>query len=221
MANQPTEITAAVHDYLLATGLREADILRRLRKETETHEWAVMQITPEQGAFMALLAELICCQRYLEIGVFTGYSSLAVALAIQPDGRVTALDRNADYTATAKAYWREAGVAEHIELRLGDADASLTALLTEDRAESYDFAFIDADKSGYDSYYEACLKLLRPGGLLALDNMFHLGRVGRPDDWNEDTSAINALNVKIKADNRVSFSMVPVGDGLTLCRKRF
>ncbi len=220
MANRPTELTGALHDYLFSTGFREADILRRLRNETASHEWAMMQITPEQGAFMALLAELIGCRHYLEIGVFTGYSSLAVALAIAPHGKITALDKNANHTATAERYWREAGVSEHIELRLGDADVSLAALLAEGRAESYDFAFIDADKSGYDGYYESCLKLLRPGGLLALDNMFHLGRIGRPGDWNEDTGAINALNVKIKADDRVSFSLVPIGDGLSLCRKR-
>ncbi len=220
MANRPTELTGALHDYLFATGFREADILRRLRNETEHHEWAVMQITPQQGAFMGLLAELIDCRQYLEVGVFTGYSSLAVALAITPQGKVTALDKNPDYTATAEHYWHEAGVAEHIELRIGDAHESLASLLAEGRAESYDFAFIDADKTGYDNYYEACLKLLRPGGLLALDNMFHHGRIGRPDDWNEGTEAIDALNVKIKADDRVSFSLVPVGDGLSLCRKR-
>jgi len=220
MANRPTELTGALHDYLFATGFREADILRRLRNETESHEWAIMQITPQQGAFMAILAELVGCRHYLEIGVFTGYSSLAVALAITPQGKVTALDKNADYTGTAERYWREAGVAEHIELRLGDARASLDALLAEGRAQSYDFAFIDADKSGYDDYYELCLKLLRPGGLLALDNMFHHGRIGRPGDWNEDTNVIDALNVKIQADERVSFSLVPIGDGLSLCRKR-
>ena len=220
MANRPTELTEALHDYLLATGVREADILGRLREETASHEWAIMQITPEQGAFMALLAELIGCRCYLEIGVFTGYSSLAVALAIQPEGRITALDKNADYTVTAERYWREAGVAEAIDLRLVDADDTLAALLAEGRAESYDFAFIDADKSGYDGYYEACLQLLRPGGLLALDNMFHLGRIGRPEDWNTDTEAIDTLNRKIAADARVSVSLVPIGDGLSLCRKR-
>lgn len=220
MANRPTVLTDALHEYLFSTGFREVGILRRLRKETESHEWAIMQITPQQGAFMGLLAELIGCRQYLEIGVFTGYSSLAMALAIAPEGKVTALDKNPDYTVKAEQYWREAGVAEHIELRLGDAHASLTALIAEGRAESYDFAFIDADKSGYNDYYEACLKLLRPGGLLALDNMFHHGRIGRPGDWNEDTKVINSLNEKIKEDNRVSFSLIPIGDGLSLCRKR-
>ena len=220
MANRPTELTAALHDYVLAHGFREADVLARLRAETESHEWAIMQITPEQGAFMAILAELIGAKRYLEIGVFTGYSSLAVALAMGAGGHVTALDSNETYTDTAKRYWRDAGLAENIELRLGDARTSLAELLAEGQAGSYNFAFIDADKSGYDGYYEACLELLRPGGLLTLDNMFHLGRVAVRDKWSDDTPAIDALNAKIKTDERVSVSMVPIGDGLTLCRKR-
>ena len=220
MANRPTELTPALHDYVLAHGFREDDVLRRLREETQSHEWAIMQITPEQGAFMAILAELIGAKRYLEIGVFTGYSSLSVALAMGSGGHVTALDSNETYTATAQRYWQEAGLAKNIELRLGDARASLADLLAEGQAGSYDFAFIDADKSGYGSYYEACLDLLRPGGLLALDNMFHLGRVATRDKWSEDTPVIDALNAKIKADQRVSVSMVPIGDGLTLCRKR-
>ena len=220
MANRPTELTPALHDYVLAHGFREDGILARLREETASHEWAIMQITPEQGAFMAILAELIGAKRYLEIGVFTGYSSLAVALAMGADSHVTALDSNETYTDTAKRYWSEAGLAENIELRLGDARASLADLLAEGQAGSYDFAFVDADKSGYDGYYEACLELLRPGGLLMLDNMFHLGRVAARDKWSEDTPAIDALNAKIKSDERVSVSMVPIGDGLTLCRKR-
>ena len=220
MANRPTELTSALHDYVLAHGFREDDVLKRLREETQSHEWAIMQITPEQGAFMAILAELIGAKRYLEIGVFTGYSSLSVALAMGSGGHVTALDSNETYTATAQRYWQEAGLAENIELRLGDARASLADLLAEGQSGSYDFAFIDADKSGYDGYYEACLNLLRPGGLLALDNMFHLGRVAPPDKWSEDTPVIDALNAKIKADQRVSVSMVPIGDGVTLCRKR-
>ncbi len=220
MANRPTELTPALHDYLLAHGFREAEILKRLRVETQSHEWAIMQIAPEQGAFMAILAELIGCRRYLEIGVFTGYSSLNLALAMGPGGHVTALDSNENYTDTARRYWQEAGLAETIELRLGDARASLAELLAEGRAGSYDFAFIDADKSGYEGYYEACLELLRPGGLLALDNMFMSGRVTSRDKRGDDTLVIDALNAKIKADGRVSVSMIPIADGLTLCRKR-
>ena len=220
MANRPTELTLALHDYLLAHGFREAEILARLRQETQSHERAIMQITPEQGAFMGLLAELIGCRRYLEIGVFTGYSSLVLALAMGAGGHVTALDRNAEYTEIAERYWREAGLAENIELRLGDASDSLAQLLAEGRAGRYDFAFIDADKTGYDGYYEACLELLRPGGLLALDNMFHLGRVAPREKWAEETPAIDALNAKVKDDERVNIAMIPIGDGLTLCRKR-
>ena len=220
MANRPTELTLALHDYLLAHGFREAEILARLRQETQSHERAIMQITPEQGAFIGLLAELIGCRRYLEIGVFTGYSSLVLALAMGAGGHVTALDRNAEYTEIAERYWREAGLAENIELRLGDASDSLAQLLAEGRAGSYDFAFIDADKTGYDGYYEACLELLRPGGLLALDNMFHLGRVAPREKWAEETPAIDALNAKVKDDERVNIAMIPIGDGLTLCRKR-
>ncbi len=220
MANRPTELIIALHDYLLAHGFREAEILTRLRQETQSHERAIMQITPEQGAFMALLAELIGCKRYLEVGVFTGYSSLALALAMGAGGHVTALDRDAEYTEIAERYWREAGLAERIELRLGDASDSLAQLLAEGQAGSYDFAFIDADKTGYDGYYEACLELLRPGGLLALDNMFHLGRVAPREKWAEETPAIDALNAKVKDDERVSIAMIPIGDGLTLCRKR-
>lgn len=220
MANRLTELTPALHDYLLAHGFREADVLQRLRAETASHEWAIMQITPEQGAFMAFMAEAIGCRRYLEIGVFTGYSSLNIALAMGPGGHVTALDNNETYTDTARRYWREAELAENVELRLGDADQSLNAMLSEGLAGSYDFAFIDANKSGYDGYYEACLELLRPGGLMALDNMFHLGRVAPREKWADDTPAIDALSRKIKSDNRVSMAMIPIGDGLTLCRKR-
>ena len=220
MANRPTELIIALHDYLLAHGFREAEILTRLRQETQSHERAIMQITPEQGAFMALLAELIGCKRYLEVGVFTGYSSLALALAMGAGGHVTALDRNEEYSEIAERYWRQAGVSENIELRLGDAQDSLAQLLAEGQAGSYDFAFIDADKSGYAGYYESCLELLRPGGLLGLDNMFHLGRVAPRQKWAEETPVIDALNAKIKTDERVSIAMIPIGDGLTLCRKR-
>ena len=142
MANSPTELTPALHDYVLAHGFRENEILARLREETQSHEWAIMQITPEQGAFMAILTELIGAKRYLEIGVFTGYSSLSVALAMGADGRITALDTNATYTETAKRYWKEAGLEENIELRLGDARTSLAELAAEGQAGSYDFAFI-------------------------------------------------------------------------------
>ena len=220
MSARPTELTESLHDYVLANGFREPDVLARLRAETESHEWAIMQISPEQGAFMALLTELIGAQSYLEVGVFTGYSSLAVALAMPPDGRVTALDRNDEWTRTARRYWEEAGVADRIELRLGDACETMAALLDEGRGESYDFAFIDADKADYDDYYEYCLRLVRPGGLIGLDNVFHMGNVAEPAKWTESTPVIDALNKKIKADERVTPVIIAIGDGLTLCRKR-
>jgi predicted O-methyltransferase YrrM len=220
MSNRPTELTAALHDYLQAHGVREPAALRRLREATADHEWAIMQITPEQGALMALLIELTGATRALEVGVFTGYSALAVALAMGPEGRLVALDRNAEWTEMAQRHWAEAGVADRIDLRLGDATESLEALRAEGLEQTFDFAFIDADKAQYDAYYEHCLALARPGGLIGLDNTFHMGKVADHAKWGESTPAVDALNKKIAADERVSIVMLPVGDGLTLCRKR-
>ncbi len=220
MSNRPTVLTDALHDYLLTNGFREPATLQRLRDETAGHEWAVMQISPEQGALMALLVELTGAKQYLEVGVFTGYSALAVALAMGPDGRVTALDQNAEWTDVARRHWQEAGVAERITLRLGDACETLDALIREGAEDRYDFAFIDADKADYDRYYERCLTLVRPGGLVAIDNVFHMGNVGDPAKWTENTPVVDGLNRKIRTDPRVSIAMLPIGDGLTLCRKR-
>lgn len=220
MSSRPTELTPALHDYLLTLGLREAPALVRLREETAELPLAIMQISPEQGALMALLVELLNVRRYLEVGVFTGYSALAVALALPSDGRIMALDVSEEWTSVAKRHWRSASVADKIELRLGDARESLERLLAEGGGDSYDFAFIDADKVAYDDYFEACLKLVRPGGLIALDNMFQSGRVVEIARRTDNTDAIDALNLKIKADERVSIAMVPIGDGLTLCRRR-
>ena len=220
MSARPTALTDALHDYLLAHGVRESAVMRRLRAETARHEMAGMQISPEQGALMALLVELTGATRALEIGVFTGYSALVVADAMGEDGRLTALDISADYTETARRFWAEAGVAERIELRLGDARESLAALRSEGHDGSYDLAFIDADKSGYDTYYEHCLALVRPGGLILIDNTFYMGRIAEPDRWQESGAVVDALNKKIKGDERVTMAMLPVGDGLTLCRKR-
>ena len=182
MSARPTALTHALHDYLVAHGVRESAVMRRLREETARHEMAVMQISPEQGALMALLVELTGAARALEVGVFTGYSALVVADAMGAQGRLTALDINAEYAETARRYWAEAGLAERIALRLGDARESLAELRAEGREGSYDFAFIDADKSGYDTYYEHCLALVRPGGLVLIDNSFHHGpdRGARP-----------------------------------------
>ena len=220
MSARPTTLTDALHDYLLAHGVRETPVMRRLREETAGHEMGRMQISPEQGALMALLAQSIGARRALEIGVFTGYSALVVADAMGAEGRLTALDINADYTEIARRFWAEAGVAERIELRLGDARESLAALRADGLDGSYDFAFIDADKSGYDTYYEQCLVLVRPGGLILLDNTFYMGRIAEPDRWQESGAVVDALNKKIKGDERVSMVMLPIGDGLTICRKR-
>ncbi len=209
-----------LYDYLQRVSLREPDVLRRLREETATHELAVMQISPEQGQFMALLVELIGARRTLEIGVFTGYSSLAVALALPPDGRIVACDVSEEFTSVARRYWAEAGVAEKIDLRLAPALQTLDGLLAAGEAGSYDFAFIDAEKTEYIDYFERALGLLRPGGLLAVDNVLLNGAVADPATDDDDTNAIRAFNDKLRDDRRVTLSMVPVGDGLTLARKR-
>ena len=219
MSARPTTLTDALHDYLLAHGVRESAVMRRLREETARHEMGRMQISPEQGALMALMAQSIGARRALEIGVFTGYSALVVADAMGAEGRLTALDINADYTEIARRFWAEAGLAERIELRLGDARDSLAALRADGLDGSYDFAFIDADKSGYDTYYEQCLALVRPSGLILLDNTFYMGRIAEPKRWQESGAVVDALNKKIKGDERVTMVMLPIGDGLTICRK--
>ena len=220
MANRSLTLTDALYDYLLQHSLREPAILAELRAETARMPVSAMQIAPEQGQFMALLVELIGARRTLEIGTFTGYSALCVALALPADGTVTACDVSEEYTAVARRYWAKAGVAGKIDLRLAPAVQTLDALLAEGRAGSYDFAFIDADKTGYDAYYERCLALLRPGGLVAVDNVLWGGDVANPGKTDPDTTAIRALNTKLRDDSRVSMSLIPVGDGLLLARKR-
>jgi len=220
MSRRSIEMTDALYAYLLENSLRETDILRRLREETAGLPGAGMQIAPEQGQFMALLAELIGARHCLEIGTFTGYSALAVALALPPEGRLIACDVNEETTAVARRYWQEAGVAGKIDLRLAPALETLDALLADGAAGRFDFAFIDADKSNYEAYYERCLDLLRDGGLIAVDNVLWGGAVTNPAPGDSDTRAIRALNAKIASDQRVSCSMLPLGDGLTLVRKR-
>ena len=220
MSARSTTLTNALHDYLQAQGVRESAVMRRLREETAGHEMAMMQISPEQGALMALLVELTGARRALEVGVFTGYSALVVAEAMGADGRLTALDISADYTEIARRFWAEAGLAERIDLRLGDARESLAALRACGLDGAYDFAFIDADKSGYDIYYEHCVALVRPGGLILIDNTFHMGQIAERGRWGENAPVVDALNRKIKADERVTMVMLPIGDGLTICRKR-
>ena len=220
MSARPTALTEALHDYLLAHGVRESAVMRRLREETARHAMGRMQISAEQGALMALLVQATGAKRALEIGVFTGYSALVVADAMGADGRLTALDVNAEYTEIARRFWAEAGLAERIELRHGDARESLAVLRREGLDGTYDFAFIDADKSGYDIYYEQCLALVRPGGLILIDNTFYMGRIAEPERWQESGAVVDALNRKIKGDERVTIVMLPIGDGLTICRKR-
>lgn len=206
--------------YVQKVGMREDDDLSRLREETAAHPMARMQISPEQGQFMALLVEVIGARRVFEVGTFTGYSAMCVAKAMGPAGRVIALDVSAEYTAIARQHWISAGIEGRIDLRLAPAAQSLAAMLAAGESGTYDFAFIDADKTGYDAYYEYALKLVRTGGLIAIDNVLWSGRVIDPTDTSDDTKALRALNTKIVADQRVSMCLVPIGDGLTLVRKR-
>jgi predicted O-methyltransferase YrrM len=220
MSNRTIGLEPALYDYLLSASLREHPALERLRAETAAHPKVNMQIAPEQGQLMALLARLIGAKRCIEVGVFTGYSSLAVALALPPTGRIIACDISEEYTAVARRYWEEAGVAGRIELRIAPALATLDALLAEGGAGSFDFAFIDADKEAYAEYYERMLVLLRPGGLIAVDNTLWDGDVADPANQEPDTVAIRAFNTKLRDDERIDLSLVPIGDGLTLARKR-
>jgi predicted O-methyltransferase YrrM len=220
MANRTLALDDRLYDYLLRHSLRDAPFLKRLRDETNAMPQRNMQIAPEQGQFMALLVELVGARRALEIGTFTGYSSTCIARAMGPAGRLVCCDISEAYTAVARRYWAEAGVADRIELKLGPALATLDGLLAGGGAGQYDFAFIDADKTNYDAYYERTLALMHPGGLIAIDNVLWDGAVADPQDQAPDTAAIRRLNDKVHADERVSASLVPIGDGLLLARKR-
>ena len=219
-ARKYTALDDRLYDYLLSVSLRESAVARRLREETAGMEHAVMQIAPDQGQFMALLVRLLGARRALEIGTFTGYSALCVAEALPQNGRLVACDRNAEWTAIAQRYWAEAGVADKITLRLGKAIQTLDALLAEGEAGRFDLAFIDADKPNYDGYYERCLALVRPGGLVAIDNVLWEGKVKDAETADADTQAIRALNAKLAADARVEMSMLSIADGLTLALKK-
>ncbi|HEY9635508.1 MAG TPA: class I SAM-dependent methyltransferase [Coleofasciculaceae cyanobacterium] len=210
-----------LYDYLLSVSLREPDILRQLREETARHPRAMMQIAPEQGQFMALLVQLLGATKTLEIGVFTGYSSLCIALALPSNGKIVACDVSEEFTAVARPYWQAAGVADKIDLRLAPGLETLDYLLATGQAETFDFAFIDADKENYEGYYERSLQLIRPGGLIAIDNVLWSGRVADPQAQDESTQVIRAFNTKLHHDQRVSLSLVPIADGLTLALKRF
>jgi caffeoyl-CoA O-methyltransferase len=210
----------AVERYLGEVVTRETPIQRRLRAETARLPMAGMQIGPDQGAFLALLVRLVGARRALEIGTFTGMSALAVAAALPPDGTLVACDVSEEWTRIARRYWQEAGVAGRIDLRLGPAADTVAALLRERGPGSFDFAFIDADKPSYDLYYEACLRLLRPGGLVAIDNVLWSGAVATARARDANTRALRALNLKIRDDARVDACLLSVGDGLMLARKR-
>ncbi|MGB9429200.1 MAG: class I SAM-dependent methyltransferase [Gammaproteobacteria bacterium] len=219
MSNRTISMSDQLYDYLLKVSLREPPILKRLREETARHPKHGMQISPEQGQFMRLLVRMMGASRCLEIGVFTGYSSLSVALALPDEGRILACDVSEEYTAVARRYWKEAGVERKIELRLAPALETLDTLLKRGEQGRYDFAFIDADKGNYLNYYERVIRLLRPGGLVAVDNVLWSGGVIDKKDKSEDTVAIRQFNETLHADRRIELSMLPIGDGLTLARK--
>lgn len=205
--------------YLVEVTVREPPVLEKLRHETQKMPNGGMQISPEQGRFMAFLVELLGVRRYIEVGVFTGYSSLSVALAMPPDGRVVACDRSDEWTRMARRYWQEAGVADKIDLRLGPALDTLDALLEEGEG-GFDMVFVDADKEGSLEYYERAVKLVRQGGIVAFDNALWGGRVADPADGSEGTRAIRSVNTRVSGDLRVTSTLVPIGDGVLLARKR-
>jgi predicted O-methyltransferase YrrM len=219
MANRRTIVDDTLHGYLVAHSVREHPAQLALREATRTLPQAGMQIGPEQAQFMALLVRLMGARRAIEVGVFTGYSALSVALALPDDGYLLACDVSDAYTRVGRPFWQQAGVAHKIDLRLAPAVETLDAQLAKGEAGGFDFAFIDADKSSYDAYFERCLALLRPGGLVAIDNVLWGGAVARPAD-DDDTRALQALNAKLHGDARIDVAMVPIGDGVTLARKR-
>lgn len=218
--SEKTFLARSLHDYLLSASLREPPLLQQLRQETANHPMSQMQIAPEQGQLMALLVQLIGAKKTLEVGVFTGYSSLAVALALPLDGKIVACDVSEEYTAIAQRYWQLAGVANKIDLRIASALETLDALLATGQANTFDFAFIDADKSNYDNYYERSLQLIRQGGLIAIDNVLWSGQVADPAVQDTRTKAIRSLNDKLHQDDRISLSMLAIADGLTLALKK-
>jgi caffeoyl-CoA O-methyltransferase len=219
MSRRTIDLDDTLYQYLLDHSLREHPEQAALREATRTHPRAGMQISPEQGQFMTLLVKLIGARRTIEVGTFTGSSALTVALALPPDGRILACDISDEYTSIGKPFWQRAGVADRIELVIAPAVRTLDARLAVGEADGYDFAFIDADKERYDDYYERCLRLVRQGGLIAFDNTLWGGDVARPAK-DADTRALQALNDKLHRDERIDISMLPIGDGLTLARKR-
>jgi predicted O-methyltransferase YrrM len=219
MSRESINLSGPLQAYVRSFGMHEDADLAALREETANHPWAGMQISPEQGQLMALLVRLLGARKTLEVGVFTGYSAMVVAKALGPKGKVVALDVNEEFTAIARRHWAKAGIAERIDLRLQPATDSLEALAAGGESNTFDFAFIDADKGNYGAYYEYALQLVRRGGLIAIDNVLWQGKVIDSTDQTVDTVAIRAINQKIHDDRRVEASMVPIGDGLTLALK--
>lgn len=220
MTNKTIGLSDELAAYVFKVGAREPDVLARLRQETAALPQHRMQISPEEGAFLAMLVELTGARRCIEVGTFTGYSSTAVALALPDDGMIVCCDVSEEWTSLARRYWDEAGVASKTDLRIAPAAETLDALLAAGEADTYDFAFVDADKAGYDGYYERLLRLVRRGGLIAFDNTLWGGAVLDENADDEDTRAIQALNTKLAGDERISLCLLPVADGVTLARRR-
>ena len=220
MSNRTLNLDDRLYEYLLTHSLRETPLMRELREVTGGLEMARMQIAPEQGQFMALLVELLGARQVIEIGTFTGYSALSMARSLPAEGRLVCCDISEEWTAIGVSFWERAGVRDRIDLRIAQALETLDELIRGGEAGTFDMAFVDADKTGYPDYYEKCLELLRPGGLLMFDNTLWGGSVADPEDQDEDTRALRAFNDTLLGDPRVSISLVPIGDGLTLARKR-
>lgn len=219
MTNKTLNLNEQLYSYLIDNSLREPEILRQLREEIKIHPYRTMQIAPEQGQFMGLLVKLMGAKKTLEIGVFTGYSSLSVALALPPDGKIIACDISEEFTAIAQRYWQKAGVDHKIDLRIAPALQTLDNLLASGEKGTFDLAFIDADKANYYEYYERSLQLLRPGGLILIDNVLWDGKVADENVQDESTIAIRNFNAKLHQDQRINLSLVPIADGLTLAWK--
>ncbi len=220
MSNKTLNLNDQLYQYLLNVSLKESEVLKALREETANMPEHNMQISPEQGQFMRLLVQLINGKRGIEIGVFTGYSALSVALGLPEDGQLVALDVSEEWTNVGRRYWEMANVSHKIDLRIAPALDSLQNLVAEGKEETFDFAFIDADKENYYNYYEYCLQLLRPNGLIAIDNVLWSGRVADSENSEVETVAIRDLNKKLHNDNRIDLSLLPISDGLTLIRKK-
>ena len=220
MARDQVGIPPDVYAYLLRYGVHEPPVLARLREETDSHPRRQMQIGPEQGQLLRLLVELLGAKRCLEIGTFTGYSSLSVALALPADGSIVCCDVSEEFTSIARRYWAEAGVAGKVDLRIGPAVDTLDALIAGGESGTFDLAFIDADKGNYPAYWERCVRLVRRGGLICIDNVLWSGAVADPSDQSADTNAIRAVNERVHGDDRVTAVTLPIADGMTIARVR-